>query len=138
MFWAWKDTILSHYSVLSGKGLMNEKHIFSANLSLHHSKLFLRPLQPRRRPTAKKFGAIEQWPLRPFVLRFWFYHEAAEQSIFRAHFTPGHYRGGSVGLSNQSVGDGLLGVGLLVCEAVTRIDLLRGITVIAHKPERIR
>jgi hypothetical protein len=34
--------------------------------------------------------------------------------------------------------DGLLGVGLLVCEVVTRIDLLRGITVIAHKPERIR
>ena len=29
MFWAWKDTILSHYSVLSGKGLMNKKHIFS-------------------------------------------------------------------------------------------------------------
>jgi hypothetical protein len=60
MFWAWKDTILSHYSVLSGKGLMNEKHIFSANLSLRHSKLFLRSLQPRRRPTAKKFGVIEQ------------------------------------------------------------------------------
>ena len=61
MFWAWKDTILSHYSVLSGKGLMNKKHISLANLSLCHSKLFLRPLQPRRRPTAKKFGAIEQW-----------------------------------------------------------------------------
>jgi hypothetical protein len=138
MFWAWKDTILSHYSVLSGKGLMNEKHIFSANLSLHHSKLFPRPLQPRRRPTAKKFWAIEQWQLRPFVRRLWLCQEAVDQSIFSAHFTRWHYRGGSVGLSNQSVGDGVLGVGPLVCEAVTRIDLLRGITVIAHKPERIR
>jgi hypothetical protein len=117
---------------------MNEEHMLSANLNLVHSKLFLRPLQPRRRPTAKKFGAIEQWQLRPFVLRFWLYQEAAEQSIFTAHFTRWHYRGGSVGLSNQSVGDGLLGVGSLVCEAVTRIDLLRGITAIAHKPERIR
>lgn len=35
-------------------------------------------------------------------------------------------------------GDGLLGVWPLVGEAVTRIDPLRGITVIAHKPERIR
>ena len=138
MFWAWKNTILSHYSALSGKGLMNKKHIFSANLSLHHSKLFLCPLQPRRRPTAKKFGAIEQWQLRPFVLRFWLYQEAANKAFFSAHFTRWHYRGGSVGLSNQSVGDGLLGVGPLVREAVTRIDLLRGITVIAHKPELIR
>jgi hypothetical protein len=27
MFWTWKDTILSHYSLLSGKGLKNEKPI---------------------------------------------------------------------------------------------------------------
>jgi len=26
MLWAWKDTILSHYSVLSGKGLRNGIH----------------------------------------------------------------------------------------------------------------
>lgn len=26
MLWPWKDTILSHYSVLSGKGLMNGVH----------------------------------------------------------------------------------------------------------------
>ena len=25
MFWTWKDTILSHYSLLSGKGLKNEE-----------------------------------------------------------------------------------------------------------------
>jgi hypothetical protein len=31
MFRAWKDTILSHYSVLSGKGLKNEKHRLSSN-----------------------------------------------------------------------------------------------------------
>ena len=29
MFRAWKDTILSHYSLISGKGLKNEKHRFS-------------------------------------------------------------------------------------------------------------
>ena len=117
---------------------MNEKHMFSDNVSLNHSKLFLCPLQPCRRPTAKKFGAIERRRLRPFVLRFWLYQEAVEQSIFSAHFTRWHYSGGSVGLSNQSVGDGLLGVGPLVCEVVARIDLLRSITAIAHKPERIR
>jgi hypothetical protein len=59
MFRAWKDTILNHYRVLSGKGLKNEKHRFSYNLNLHYSKLFPRLLQPRRRPNAEKFGAIE-------------------------------------------------------------------------------
>lgn len=29
MFRAWKDAILSHYGLLSGKGLKNEKHNFS-------------------------------------------------------------------------------------------------------------
>jgi hypothetical protein len=58
MFRTWKDTILSHYSVLSGKGLTNEKHRFSDDPNLHHSKLFSCPLQPRRRPTAEKFWAI--------------------------------------------------------------------------------
>src|SRR5207249_5616597 len=28
MFRTWKDTILSHYSLISGKGLKNEKHRF--------------------------------------------------------------------------------------------------------------
>ena len=59
MFRAWKDTILSHYGLLSGKGLKNEKHKFSDDLSLLHSKLFPCPLQPRRRPTTAKFWAIE-------------------------------------------------------------------------------
>jgi hypothetical protein len=69
MFRAWKDTILSHYSLLSGKGLKNEKPIFFDDLSHHHSKLFPCPLQPRRRPTVEKFWAIERGRLRPFVLR---------------------------------------------------------------------
>ncbi len=59
MFWAWKDTILNHYNVLSGKGLKNEKHGFSHNLNHYHSKLFPHPLQPRRRPNTEKFWAIE-------------------------------------------------------------------------------
>ncbi len=69
MFRAWKDTILSHYSLFSGKGLKNEKHKFSNDLSHPHSKLFPCSLQPRRRPTAEKFWAIERERLRPFVLR---------------------------------------------------------------------
>jgi hypothetical protein len=59
MFWAWKDTILSHYSLFSGKGLKNENHKFSNDLSHPHSKLFPCPLQYRRRPTSEKFWAIE-------------------------------------------------------------------------------
>ena len=34
MFRAWKDAILSHYGLLSGKGLKNEKHKFFDDLSL--------------------------------------------------------------------------------------------------------
>ena len=120
MFWAWKDTILSHCSILSGKGLMNEKHMFSGNVSLDHSKLFLCPLQPCRRPTAKKFGAIERRRLRPFVLRFWLYQGAAKYSAFSAHFKRSHYRGGPSGLSNQSVRVGLYRAGSIVCVTVPR------------------
>jgi len=75
MFRAWKDTILSHYSLISGKGFKNKKHRFSNDLSHPHSKLFPCPLQPRRRPTAEKFWAIEQGRLRPFVLRSCFAHK---------------------------------------------------------------
>ena len=69
MFRAWKDTILTHYRLLSGKGLKNKKHRFSKGLNRTHSKLFLWPLQLSRRPTAWKFGAIERRRVRPFVLR---------------------------------------------------------------------
>ena len=75
MFWAWKDTILSHYRLLSGKGLKNEKHRSSDTLSLYHSKLIPCALQLRRRPIARKFGATERRRLRPFVLRSWLCQE---------------------------------------------------------------
>ena len=69
MFRAWKDTILTHYRLLSGKGLKNEKYkCFNVHNHIH-SKLFLCPLQLGRRPTPEKFGAIEQRRVRPFVLR---------------------------------------------------------------------
>jgi hypothetical protein len=55
--------------ILSGKGLKNEKCKFSNVLNSAHSKLFLCPLQLGRRPTPRKFGAIEQTRVRPFVLR---------------------------------------------------------------------
>ena len=86
MFWAWKDTILSHYSLLSGKGLKNEKHRSSDDLSLHYSKLFPCPLQPHRRPTAEKFWAIERGRLRPFVLGSGHCPEAANNRLSSAHF----------------------------------------------------
>ena len=69
MLWAWKDTILSHHSLLSVKGLKNEKPIFSDDLNHDHFKLFPCSLQPRRRPTVEKFWAIERGRLRPIVLR---------------------------------------------------------------------
>jgi len=69
MFWAWKYTILTHHRSLSGKGLKNEKYKFSNVLNHAHSKLFLWPLQLGRRPTPRKFGAIERRGVRPFVLR---------------------------------------------------------------------
>ncbi len=68
MFWTWKNTILGHYGLFSDKGLKNEKHKFSNNLSHPHSMLFPRPLQPHRRPTSEKFWAITRGRLRPFVL----------------------------------------------------------------------
>lgn len=68
MFRTWKDTILTHYSLLSDKRLKNKKHKFSNELDDTHSMLFLCPLQLSRRPTSRKFGAIEQERVRPFVL----------------------------------------------------------------------
>jgi len=96
MFRAWKDTILSHYSLLSGKRLKNEKQRYSDDLCLLHSKLFACPLQPRRRPTAAKFWAIELGRLRPFVLRSELCSEAANSARRSAY-----YMGGTFSLSNQ-------------------------------------
>ena len=98
MFRAWKDAILSHHSLLSGKGLENKTHRFSDDLGLLHSKLFACPLQPRRRPTAAKFWAIERESLRPFVLR----SELCPETANSAHRSA-HYRVGPFSLSNQSV-----------------------------------
>lgn len=80
MFRAWKDTILSHHSLLSGKGLKNKKPRFSDDLDFHHSKLFPCPLQPRRRPIVEKFWAIERGGLRPFVLRCGLCPQAADST----------------------------------------------------------
>ena len=59
MFRAWEHTILTHYRLFSGKGLKSEKYKCFNVLNLVHSKLFLCPLQLGRRPTPRKFGAIE-------------------------------------------------------------------------------
>ncbi len=85
MFRAWKDTILSHYSLLSGKGLKNEKPKFSDDLGLYYFKLFPCHLQPRRRPTVEKFWAIERGRLRPFVPRCGLCPQATDSIQRNAH-----------------------------------------------------
>ena len=85
MFRAWKHTILSHHSLLSGKGLKNEERRFPDDLGLDHSKLFPCSLQHLRRPTAEKFWAIERGRLRPIVLRCGLCAQAANSTHRNAH-----------------------------------------------------
>ncbi len=56
MFRAWKDTILSHYSSLSGKGLMNKKHRSSDNLSLITLSFFRAPCNLTEGPLLRNLG----------------------------------------------------------------------------------
>ena len=60
MLWAWKDTILSHYSVLSGKGLKNEKHRFSDNLSLPTLSFFHAPCNLAEGPPLRNLGPLNK------------------------------------------------------------------------------
>ena len=65
MFRAWKDTILNHYSVLSGKGLKNEKHRFSHNLNHYYSNIttlsfFLAPCNLAEGPMLRNLGPLNQ------------------------------------------------------------------------------
>ena len=119
MFRAWKDTILSHCSLISGKGLKNEKHRFSNDLSHPHSKLFPCTLQPHRRPTPEKFWAIERGRLRPFVLRSCFAHMQSNNCPVSSHFKRAHYRVRPSGLSNQLAGFRLRSADSLVPEMLT-------------------
>jgi hypothetical protein len=60
MLWAWKDTILSHYSVLSGKGLKNEIHRLSDNLSLPTLSFFYAPCNVAEGPTLRNLGPLNK------------------------------------------------------------------------------
>ena len=55
MFRAWKDTILSHYSLLSGKGLKNEKHRFSNNTAILTLSFFRAPCNLAEGPLLRNF-----------------------------------------------------------------------------------
>jgi hypothetical protein len=70
MFWAWKDTILSHYSVLSGKGLKNEKRTKLLAISaLSTLSFFLAPCNLAEGPPTRNFGPLSEKKLRSFVLK---------------------------------------------------------------------
>ena len=60
MFRAWKDAILSHYSLLSGKGLKNEKHRSSENLSLPTLSFFHAPCNLAEGPTLRNLGLLNE------------------------------------------------------------------------------
>jgi len=56
MFRAWKDTILSHYSAISAKGLTNEKHKFSNDLCHPTLSFFRAPCNLAEGPPLRNFG----------------------------------------------------------------------------------
>ena len=60
MFRAWKYTILSHYSSLSGKGLMNEKHRSCDNLSLITLSFFRAPCNLTEGPLRRNLGPLNE------------------------------------------------------------------------------
>ncbi len=56
MFRAWKDAILSHHSLLSGKGLENEKHRFSMILAFFTLSFLHAPCNLAEGPPPRNFG----------------------------------------------------------------------------------
>ena len=58
MFRAWKYAILSHYSSLSGKGLMNKKHRSCDNLSLITLSFFRAPCNLTEGPLQRNLGPL--------------------------------------------------------------------------------
>jgi len=58
MFWAWKDTILSHYSLLSGKGLKNRIHRLADKLRISTLSLFLASCNLAEGPSLRNLGPL--------------------------------------------------------------------------------
>lgn len=120
MFRAWKDTILSHCSVRSGKGLKNEKHRSSDNLSHPTLSLFCALCNLAEGPPLRNLGLLNQKELGLLSSEPGFAQRQPNSPVSSSYFKRGHYRVGSFSLSNQSVVVGLMEVGSLLSEMLTR------------------
>ena len=60
MFRAWKDAILTHYGLLSGKGLKSEKHRSSDNLSLPTVNFFRALCNLAEDPPLRNLGPLNR------------------------------------------------------------------------------
>ena len=120
MFRAWKDTILSHYSVLSGKGLKNEKHRSSDNLSHPTLSLFCALCNLAEGPPLRNLGLLNQKELGLLPSEPGFAQRQPNSPLSSSHFKSPYYRVGSFTLSNQSVVAGLLKIGSFLSEMLTR------------------
>jgi hypothetical protein len=76
MFRAWKDAILSHYSLLSGKGLKNEKHRSSDNLSLPTLSFFRALCNLAEGPPLGNLGPLKREDLGLLSSESWLYPAA--------------------------------------------------------------
>ncbi len=63
MLWAWKDTILSHYSVLSGKGLRNGIHKRCDTRSVYTLSLFPALCNFAEGPPLRNLGPLNEGDL---------------------------------------------------------------------------
>jgi hypothetical protein len=76
MFRAWKDAILSHYSLLSGKGLKSEKHRSSDNLSLPTLSFFRALCNIAEGPPMGNLGPLKREDLGLLSSESWLYPAA--------------------------------------------------------------
>ncbi len=94
MLGPWKNSVLIHYGVLSGKGLGDRNRGERPDQTYRHSKLFQVLLQPRRRPTLGGFRAMGPSQFRPFELRLY------DLDLCWDRARRAHYRSRSFKLSN--------------------------------------
>jgi hypothetical protein len=120
MFRAWKDTILSHYSVRSGKGLKNEKHRSSDILSHPTLSFFCALCNLAEGPPLRNLGLLNQKELGLLSSEPGFAQRQPNSPLSSSHFKSAHYRVGSFSLSNQSVVIGLVEVGSFLSKMLTR------------------
>jgi hypothetical protein len=109
MFWAWKDTILSHHSEISGKVLKNDIHRLSDNHSLPTLSFFHVPCNLAEGPPLGNLGPLNEGDLGLLSSDPGFAQRQLNSAyLVRILNALTHYRDGSFSLSNQSVGVWLL------------------------------